>query len=79
MGLSVLSGVPGDTGVFDLWVQSCPLEYANSDAPAKRDMPGTPILGLPAGQRRYAQIIALRDDAVAAHPTARMAAITNRP
>jgi len=54
------------TGVFDRWVQACPLEYASNNAPAKRDVLGTLMLGLLAGHRRYAHITALRGDAVAA-------------
>ena len=26
------------TGVFDQWVQSCPLQYRSGNAPAKRDV-----------------------------------------
>lgn len=54
------------TGVFDRWVSSCPLEYRSGNAPAKRDVLGTLMLGLLAGHRRYAHITALRGDAVAA-------------
>jgi len=54
------------TGVFERWVESCPLEYASNNAPTKRDVLGTLMLGLLAGHRRYAHITALRGDAVAA-------------
>jgi hypothetical protein len=54
------------TGVFDRWVSSCPLEYRSGNAPDKRDVLGTLMLGLLAGHRRYAHITALRCDAVAA-------------
>jgi hypothetical protein len=54
------------TGVFERWVSSCPLEYRSSNAPDKRDVLGTLMLGLLAGHRRYAHITALRGDAVAA-------------
>ena len=54
------------TGVFDRWVSSCPLEYRSGNAPDKRDVLGTLMLGLLAGHRRYAHITALRGDAVAA-------------
>lgn len=54
------------TGVFDRWVSSCPLEYHSGNAPHKRDVLGTLMLGLLAGHRRYAHITALRGDAVAA-------------
>lgn len=54
------------TGVFERWVSSCPLEYRSGNAPDKRDVLGTLLLGLLAGHRRYAHITALRGDAVAA-------------
>ena len=54
------------TGVFERWVSACPLEYRSGNAPSKRDVLGTLMLGLLAGHRRYAHITALRGDAVAA-------------
>ena len=54
------------TGVFDRWVSACPLAYTSGNAPSKRDVLGTLMLGLLAGHRRYAHITALRGDAVAA-------------
>lgn len=54
------------TGVFERWVQECPLEYRSGNAPGKRDVLGTLLLGVLAGHRRYAHITALRGDAVAA-------------
>ena len=54
------------TGVFERWVSACPLEYKSGNAPDKRDVLGTLMLGLLAGHRRYAHITALRGDAVAA-------------
>lgn len=54
------------TGVFERWVAGCPLEYRSGNAPDKRDVLGTLMLGLLAGHRRYAHITALRGDAVAA-------------
>lgn len=54
------------TGVFDRWVSGCPLSYRSGNAPDKRDVLGTLMLGLLAGHRRYAHITALRGDAVAA-------------
>ena len=54
------------TGVFERWVSSCPLQYRSGNAPDKRDVLGTLMLGLLAGHRRYAHITALRGDAVAA-------------
>ena len=48
------------TGVFERWVSSCPLQYRSSNAPDKRDVLGTLMLGLLAGHRRYAHITAPR-------------------
>ena len=56
----------GATGVFDDWVQACPLEYRSGNAPGKRDVLGTLVLAILAGHRRYAHVTALRGDAVAA-------------
>ena len=54
------------TGVFERWVSSCPLQYRSGNAPDKRVVLGTLMLGLLAGHRRYAHITGLRGDAVAA-------------
>jgi len=53
-------------GVFDEWVNSCPLSYTSGNAPEKRDVLGTLVLAVLAGHRRYAHITALRGDTVAA-------------
>ena len=47
-------------------MSQCPLAYRSGNAPDKRDVLGTLMLGLLAGHRRYAHITALRGDAVAA-------------
>ena len=44
------------TGVFERWVSACPLEYRSGNAPDKRDVLGTLMLGLLAGHRLYAHI-----------------------
>ena len=54
------------TGVFERWVSECPLSYRSGNAPDKRDVLGTLMLGMLAGHRRYAHITGLRGDAVAA-------------
>ena len=54
------------TGVFERWVSACQLSYRSGNAPDKRDVLGTLMLGLLAGHRRYSHITALRGDAVAA-------------
>lgn len=53
------------TGVFDRWVQDCPLSYASANAPDKRDVLGTLVMAVLAGHRRYAHVTALRGDGVA--------------
>ena len=53
-------------GIFDCWVDACPLVCASPNAPSKRDVLGTLLLAILAGYKRYANITALRSDAVAA-------------
>ena len=53
------------SGLFQRWVESCPLEYTSPNAPEVRDVLGTWLLSILYGQRRYAHINGLRGDAVA--------------
>jgi len=53
-------------GVFDRWVQACPLSYSSPNASRPRDVLGTLMLGILSGAKRYAHIAGLRGDAVAA-------------
>ncbi len=53
------------SGLFENWLQSCPLRYSSPNAPRVRDVLGTWLLGILAGQDRYAHIGALRGDGVA--------------
>lgn len=53
-------------GVFERWVDACPLHYTSPNASGKRDVLGTLMLGVLAGSRRYAHIAGVRGDAVAA-------------
>ena len=53
-------------GVFDRWVQGCPLHYSSPNASRARDVLGTLMLGILAGSKRYAHIAGVRGDAVAA-------------
>jgi hypothetical protein len=53
-------------GLFEGWVQDCPLRYTSPNAPLTRDVLGTLMLGILAGSRRYAHIAGVRGDAVAA-------------
>src|ERR1700756_1525435 len=51
-------------GLFDGWEADCPLSFTSPNAPRKRDILGTLLLAVLAGHRRYAQVTALRCDAV---------------
>jgi hypothetical protein len=53
-------------GVFEHWVQGCPLQYSSPNASPMRDVLGTLMLGILAGSKRYAHIAGVRGDAVAA-------------
>ena len=52
------------TGVYDAWVESCPLVYTSPNAPSKKDVLGTWLLAILAGHNRYTHITGLRGDAV---------------
>lgn len=52
-------------GLFERWVQQCPLRYTSPNAPSVRDVLGTWMLSILDGQRRYAHVASLRGDAVA--------------
>lgn len=50
--------------LFEPWVSDCPLEYRSPNAPPVRDVLGTVLLSILAGQKRYAHIAAIRSDGV---------------
>ena len=50
------------SGLFDKWVGDCPLRYTSGNAPEKRNVLGTLVLSVLAGQWRYAHINAIRGD-----------------
>ncbi len=52
------------TGVYESWIDSCPLRYATSSGgdQHKRDVLGTWFLSILAGHHRYSHITALRGD-----------------
>jgi hypothetical protein len=52
------------SGLFDKWVEDCPLRYTSGNAPEKRDVLGTLVLSVLAGHWRYAHINAIRADGV---------------
>ena len=53
------------SGLFERWVDSCPMSYTSPNAPEVRDVLGTWLLAILDGQRRYAHVTGLRGDAVA--------------
>ena len=52
------------SGLFDRWVEDCPLVYTSHNAPKKRDVLGTLVLSVLAGHWRYAHINAIRGDGI---------------
>ena len=52
------------SGLFDKWVDDCPLNYTSNNAPPKRNILGTLLLSVLAGHWRYAHINAIRGDGV---------------
>jgi len=52
------------SGLFEAWVEDCPLRYTSPNAPKKRDVLGTLLLAVLAGHWRYAHISAIRGDGV---------------
>ena len=50
--------------LFEGWVEDCPIVYRSPNAPTKRDVLGTLMLGVLTGQSRYAHLNALRLDRV---------------
>jgi hypothetical protein len=50
--------------LFDPWVEDCPLCYQSPNAPLKRDVLGTILLSILAGQRRYSHVTTIRADGV---------------
>jgi hypothetical protein len=52
------------TGLFDKWVEDCPLHYTSGNAPEKRNVLGTLVLSVLAGHWRYAHINAIRSDGI---------------
>src|SRR5437899_8427570 len=52
------------SGLFDKWVEDCPLYYTSGNAPEKRNVLGTLLLSVLAGHWRYAHINAIRGDGI---------------
>jgi hypothetical protein len=53
------------TGLFERWIDGCPMAYTSPNAPAVVDVLGTWLLSILDGQRRYAHVTGLRGDEVA--------------
>ena len=52
------------SGLFDKWVEDCPLHYTSGNAPSTRNVLGTLLLSVLNGHWRYAHINAIRGDGV---------------
>jgi Transposase DDE domain group 1 len=52
------------SGLFDAWVEDCPLRYDSPNAPDKRQVLVTLLLSILAGHHRYAHISAIRHDRI---------------
>jgi hypothetical protein len=52
------------SGLFDPWVEQCPVQWSSPNAPCKRDVLGTAVLSILCGHQRYAHISALRGDSI---------------
>jgi hypothetical protein len=52
------------SGLFDQWVEDCPLRYTSANAPLKRNLLGTILLSVLSGHWRYAHINAIRGDGI---------------
>ena len=51
-------------GLWERWVEDCPLSYTSPNAPPKQDILGTVMLSVLAGHKRYAPITTVRSDNV---------------
>ena len=52
------------SGLYDAFVESCPLRYTSPNAPEVKDVLGTLVLSILAGHKRYAHITTIRSDRV---------------
>jgi hypothetical protein len=51
-------------GIFEEWVENCPLLYKSPNSPKKRDVLGTILLSVLSGHTRYSHITTIRCDNV---------------
>jgi hypothetical protein len=52
------------SGLWDEWVELCPLRFTSNNAPSKQKILGTVLLSILAGHKRYAHITTVRSDKV---------------
>lgn len=52
------------SGVWERFVEECPLQYTSRNAPTKNEILGTILFSVLSGHRRYAHITAIRGDEV---------------
>jgi hypothetical protein len=52
------------SGLYDVFVNECPLRYTSANAPKVRDVLGTLLLSILSGHKRYAHITTIRSDRV---------------
>jgi hypothetical protein len=52
------------SGLFEKFVEKCPLTYTSPNAPKKRDVLGTILLSVLAGHWRYAHMNSIRNDGI---------------
>jgi hypothetical protein len=52
------------SGLWQKWVEECPLRYVSGNAPPKQDILGTILLSVLAGHKRYAHVTTIRSDSV---------------
>jgi hypothetical protein len=52
------------SGLFEKFVETCPLKYTSPNAPSGRDVLGTLVMSFLAGHNRYAHISSIRFDGV---------------
>jgi hypothetical protein len=51
-------------GLWQKWVEECPVSYRSGNAPPKQDILGTVLLSVLAGHKRYSQVTTIRSDSV---------------
>ena len=52
------------TGLWQRWLESCPLTYLSHNSPSKADVLGTWMLSVLSGHKRYSHVTAIRCDGV---------------